>query len=94
MLEQPLVFSDCSRIQFLIHTLSPILSVKPPLVTYHSLCSTHAMPHYWSSGTSHQNLPREAEDFSRSGKYLKHLLLPKYLAYLQPEGIISTSHWF
>ena len=41
-----------------------------------------------------QTLAREAEDFCQSDKYHKHLLLPTYLAYLQPEGIISTSYWF
>ena len=42
MLEQLLVFFECSSIQFLIHSLL----VRPPFVTYHSLCCarvTYAM---------------------------------------------------
>ena len=34
-----------------------------------------------------QPRPREPVEFSRGGKYFKHVLLPTYVAYLQPKGI-------
>ena len=34
-----------------------------------------------------QLLLRDAEDFPRGGKYLKHVCLSTYFVYLQPNGI-------
>lgn len=67
MLVKPLVFSDCSRILFLIQPLPLTESIRIYSVSYKSLCSTritHRMPCH-SSG--HQMLrnpsPRKAEHF-------------------------------
>ena len=67
MLVKPLVFSDCSRILFLIQPLPLTESIRIYSVSYNSLCSTritHRMPCH-SSG--HQMLrnpsSRKAEHF-------------------------------
>ena len=70
-------------------TFCPTQSVRLPLVTYPSLCSTcmtYRTP-YHSIG--HQVLPilllpREADDFLRGGKHSTHVPLLTYLAWLQP----------
>lgn len=75
MPEQHLVFTDCSGIDFFYSLLTLIQSVRPPLVLYHSLCSTcvsygkpcsytgfHVIPTH--------SLPTEADDFPRGGSIL------------------------
>ena len=71
MLEQLLVFFECSSIQFLIHSLL----VRPPFVTYHSLCCarvTYAMSCHTiqSPGTSHPNLDLEKQKISLGVKII------------------------
>ena len=81
-------FLDCPGTQFCY------LSVMLPLATYHSLCSTsvtyrmscHASGHLMLPTLS---LPREAEDFPRGDKHLKHEPLLSYLSSLQP--VINNS---
>ena len=66
-------------------------SVRLPLVTYLSLCSTcityrtpcHSIGHQMLPT---QTLPREAEDFPRGGNHSKHVSLLTYLARLQPSN--------
>ena len=69
----------------------PTQSVRLPLVTYPSLCSTcvtyrtlcHAIGH---QVLPTQPLPREVEDFPRGDKYFKHVSPPTYLIYFLPKG--------
>ena len=76
---------------FLIHPPFPTQSVRLPLVTYPSLCSTcvtyrtlcHAIGH---QVLPTQPLPREVEDFPRGDKYFKHVPPPTYLIYFSPKG--------
>ena len=64
-------------------------SVRPPMVTYPSLCtaymtygtSCHSIGH---EVLSTQPLPREADDFPRGGNHSKHVPLLTCLAWLQP----------
>ena len=88
MLKQPLLFTGCSNIQFF----------NSFFVTYGTPCRTRGhhsrlifcdlrdtMPCQRSPllfPTKH--VPREAEDFSRGGKYREDVPLPTFLAYLQP----------
>ena len=77
---------------FLIYLPIPKQSVRPPLVTYHSLCSTsvtyrtpcHAIGH---QVLPTQHLPREAEDFPRGDKYFKHVPPLTYLTYFSLKGV-------
>ena len=64
-------------------------SVRPPMATYASLCSTCMT--YWRSchAIGHQvlptqPLPREVEDFPGGGNHSRHMSLLTYLAWLQP----------
>ena len=74
MLEQPLLFTSCSSIQFFT-TLSQSVrshlvastSLCSPCVTYGTLC--HAIGH---QVLPIQPLPRETEDFPSDGKYFNH----------------------
>ena len=64
-------------------------SVRLPLVTYLSLCSTCVTYRTPCHSIGHQvlpiqTLPREAEDFPRGGNHSKHVSLLTYLARLQP----------
>ena len=76
---------------FLIHPPFPTQSVRLPLVTYPSLCSTcvtyrtlcHAIGHQVLPA---QPLPREVEDFPRGDKHFKHVPPPTYLIYFSPRG--------
>ena len=68
MLEQPLVFTGCSSIQFQFTVLSQTQSVRPHLVAFTSLCSPCVTYGRLCHTISHQvlptqPLPREAEDF-------------------------------
>ena len=76
---------------FLIHSPFPTQSIRLPLVTYPSLCSTcvtyrtlcHAIGH---QALPTQPLPREVENFPRGDKHFKHVLPPTYLIYFSPKG--------
>ena len=64
------------RPDFLIHLPIPTHSVRPPLVTYTSLCSTYVTYRTPCHAINHQvlptqPLPKEAEDFPRGDKYFK-----------------------
>ena len=82
-------FLNVQASSFLIHPPFPTQSVRLPLVTYPSLCSTcvtyrmpcHAIGH---QALPTQPLPREAEDFPRGDNHSKHMPLLTYLAWLQP----------
>ena len=74
----------------LIHSPFQTQSVRLPLVTYPSLCSTcvsyrtlcHAIgPQVLPT----QPLPREVEDFPRGDKHFKHVPPPTYLIYFSPK---------
>ena len=85
------LLTGCLGIQFLIHSPFPTQSVRLPLVTYPSLCSTcvtyrtlcHAIGH---QVLPTQPLPREVDNFSRGGKYFKHVPPLTYLIYFSPKG--------
>ena len=90
MLEQALLFTACSNIQFfnsppfprqsqLGHAWYPTPQCVQPLYNFWA-----AIPGDWSPSGSYSTLPREADDFPRSGKYSKDVSLPTFLAYLQP----------
>ena len=88
MPEQPLLFTYwlLRHPVFLIPPPFPTQSVRLPLVTYPSLCSTCVTYRTPSHGIGHQvlptqPLPREAEDFPRGDKYFKHVppLIPDLL---------------
>ena len=67
-------------------------SVRLPMVTYPSLCSTyvayrtlcHTIGHYVLPTVT---LPREADDFSRGDSYFKYVSPLIYLIYLSPKEI-------
>ena len=73
--------------------LPPFLtqSVRLPLVTYPSLCSTYVTYRTPCHAIGHrvlptQPLPREVEEFPRGDKYFKHVPSPTYLIYFSPKG--------
>ena len=86
------LLTGSSGIQFFDSPPFPTQSVRLPLVTYPSLCSTcvtyrtlcHAIGH---QVLSTQPLPRELEDFPRGDKYSKHVPPPTYLIYFSPKGV-------
>ena len=68
ILEQPLLFTGCSSIQFF--NLPPFpntvswTTIGSFLLTVQSLCELqYTMPHHWSPVLPTQLLPREAEDY-------------------------------
>ena len=72
MLQQLLLFTGCSSIDFLIHLspkrVSQITLGSLKLTALH-LCNVQdTMPLLWSPSVSHLTLPREAEDFFRGAK--------------------------
>ena len=85
------LLTGSSGIQFFDSPPFPTQSVRLPLVTYPSLCSTcvtyrtlcHAIGH---QVLPTQPLPREVEDFPRGDKYFKHVPPPTYLIYFSPKG--------
>ena len=86
------LLTGCLGIQFFDSPPFPTQSVRLPLVTYPSLCSTcvtyrtlcHAIgPQVLPT----QPLPREVEDFPRGDKYFKHVPPPTYLIYFSPKGV-------
>ena len=86
------LLTGSSGIQVFDSPSYPTQSVRLPLVTYPSLCSTcetyrtlcHAIGHHVLPT---QPLPREVEDFPRGDKYFKHVLPPTYLTYFSPKGV-------
>ena len=63
-------------------------SVRPPMVTYPSLCSTCVIYKTLCLAIGHQvlptqPLPREAEDFPSGDNHSKHMPLLTYLGWLQ-----------
>ena len=82
MLEQPLLFTSCSSIQFFNSPRFPKdsqlchlhLNVQP---LYHFW---DAIPGHWSPSGSHPTLPKEVEDFPRGGNYPRDTPLPTFLA--------------
>ena len=85
------LLTGCLGIQFFDSPPFPTQSVRLPLVTYPSLCSTcvtyrmpcHAIGHHVLPT---QPLPREVEDFPRGDKYFKHVPLLTYLIYFSTNG--------
>ena len=81
-----LLVAQASRVLILLFTTQ---SVRLPLVTYPSLCSscmTYRTP-YHSIGRQvlcTQRLPKEKEDFPKGGKHSKHVPLLTYLTWLLP----------
>ena len=77
------LLTGCLGIQFFDSPSFQTQSVRLPLVTYPSLCSTSVTYRMLCHATGHQVLPtqllpREAEDFPRGDKYLKHVPPPTY----------------
>ena len=71
-----------SGIQFFDSPPFPTQSVRLPLVTYPSLCSTcmtYRTPCHGHQVLPTQPLPREVEDFPRGDKHFKHVPPPTYL---------------
>ena len=91
-----LLLTGCLDIQFFDYPPFPTQSVRLPLVTYPSLCSTcvtyrtpcHAIGH---QVLPTQALPKEVEDFPRGNTYFKHVPPPTYLIYLSPKWYMR---WF
>ena len=87
------LLTGCLGIQLFDSPPFPAQSVRLPLVTYPSLCSTcvtyrtpcHAIGH---QVLPTQLLPREAKDFPTGDKYFKHVPLLTYLIYFSPKGYI------
>ena len=91
MPRQPLLFTYWMPRQpvFWFTTLFPTQSIRLPLITNPSLCSTFLAYRTPCHSIGHQVLPtqpllREAEDFPRVRKHSKHMPLLTYLAWLQP----------
>ena len=89
----PLGETGClsSSIQFFNSPPFPTQSVRLPLVTYPSLCSTCVTYRMLCHTIGHQvlptqPLPREVEDFPRGDKHFKHVPPPTYLIYFSPKG--------
>ena len=75
---------------FLIHPPFPTQSVRLPLVSYPSLCSTCVTYRRLCIAIGQQVLPtqpipREAEDFPRGDKHFKHVSPLTYLIYFSPK---------
>ena len=88
------LLTGCLGIQFFDAPPFPTQSVRLPLVTYPSLCSTcvtyrtpcHAIGH---QVLPTQPVPREAEYFLRGDKHFKNVALLTYLMYFSPKGYIQ-----
>ena len=85
------LLTGSSSIQFFNSHPFPTQSVRLPLVTYPSLCSTCVTYRTLCHAIGHQvfptqPLPREVEDFPRGDKYFKHVPPPTYLIYFPPKG--------
>ena len=81
------LLTGCLSIQFFDSLITQ--SIRPPMITYPSLCSTcvtygtscHAIGH---QVLLTQSLFSKAEDFPRAGNHSKHMPLLTYLVWLQP----------
>ena len=87
-----LLFLIVQASSFLIHSLSLTQSVRLPLGTYHSLCSTCVSYRTPCHASGHQvlptqSLPREVEGFLRGERYFKHVPPLTYLIYLSPKEV-------
>ena len=82
------LLTGSSGIQFFDSPPFPTQSVRLPLVTYPSLCSTYrTLCHAIGHQVLHtQLLSREVEDFPRGDKYFKHVPPPTHLIYFSPKG--------
>ena len=96
MLQQPLLFTGCSSIQFFNSALSQTYLVRPHLVASTSLCILCVT--YWTlcHVIGYQVLPtqplsREAAGFPRGGKYFDHVPLLTQLIYFQAKGYLVRS---
>ena len=79
------LLTGCLGIQFFDLPPFPTQSVRLPLVTYPSLCSTCVTYRTLCRAIVHQVLPTlngEAEDFPRGNNHPKHVPLLTYLAWL------------
>ena len=83
------LLTGSSGIQFFDSPPFPTQSVRLPLATYPSLCSTCVTYRTLCHAIGHQPLPREVEDFPRGDKYFKHVPPPTYLIYPHQKGIRS-----
>ena len=86
------LLTGSSSIQFFDSPPFPTQSVRLPLVTYPSLCSTCVTYRTLCNAIGHQvlptqPLPREVEDFPRGGKHFKHVPPPTYLIYFSLKGV-------
>ena len=87
-----LYFSWLVSHQFFIFFNSfPILSVRLPLITYPSLCSTYVIYRTPCHAIGHQMLsmqqsPRKVEDLPRGDQHFKHVPRLTYLIYFSPKG--------
>ena len=79
------LLTGCSCIQFFDSPAFPTQSVRPPLVTYPSLCSTCVTYRTLCHAIGHQVLP--TQPLPRGDKYFKHVPPPTYLIYLSPKGV-------
>ena len=87
------LLTGCLGIQFFDLPPIPAQSVRSPLVTYPSLCSTcvtyrtpcHAIGHHVLP--TQPLFPREVEDFPRGDKHFKHVPLLMYLIYFSSKGV-------
>ena len=85
------LLTGCLSTQFFDSPSILTQSLRLPLVTYPSLCSTsvtyrtpcHAIGH---QVLPTQSLPREVEDFPRGDKYFKNVPPLTYLIYFSPKG--------
>ena len=89
MLEQFLLLTNCSSIQFFnstpfFNTVSQDTFGTLTLTVQYLWDLQDAILCHWSPSTFQRTHPREAEDFPMVGKYPKDVLLPTFLAYLQP----------
>ena len=86
ILEQHLLFTGCSRMEFFHSPPFPEHIQWGHLLypTIHCavlVCPWDAMPRHCSPNTPHPILSREAEDFPRGSKYPEDVPLPTFLAH-------------
>ena len=77
--------------QYFFFNSFAIMSVRLPLITYPSLCSTYVIYRTPCHAIGHQMLPkqqspRKVEDLARGDKHFKHVSRLTYLIYFSPKG--------
>ena len=99
MLEQPLLFTGFSYIQFFNSPSFPntvsqdTFDILPRTVQcLHDLWDTIDLLH-WLPSTSHPTLTRETEDFPKGDRHLKDVLLPTFLDYLLTCNLSMAKSW-